>query len=305
MTRLLFALLLLTGCFREHGAGDAPTRDGGLPPDGGAWTTCRAADEGGGREGDPCTFSERCFGDGPCRGTTTSCVDGRLHIEHMVDEGCPTSCADLVEGSDPSGRACETDFGTCTIAVDACCIASFRCEGGFVVQVGASACDTECGGTELCGSGSPPPPEAVVCTGDSDCDSSAGAYCLPPGEDPGCGVCSVAERDCESSADCPDATHCEEYEPPCSSCDGSTPSACVEDCVPGGCPDRQQCVEGACVPLRCDTGAIECPQNFRCDGTTDDGCARLTCTLDTDCDCGSCVSGRCYPGPGTCELPRA
>ncbi len=304
--RFALALLLLTGCFRNHGTTDeGPADDGGIGRDGGAWTSCREADLGG-RTGDPCTFEDACFGDGPCTGTSVRCVGGRLEIERTTDPTCPTSCDELaaLEG-DPRSRTCAVDFGTCALPTSECCVGTYRCDGGFVVLLGET-CDTDCAASDVCASWSPPPPEAIPCTSDGDCDASAGAYCLPPRGDPGCGICSTAERTCASDADCPEGTHCEEYEPACPTCDGTMPTACFEDCVPGGCPAGLECsAGGACVPLRCDTGAIDCPENFRCTGFSDDGCVRLGCESATECDCGSCIGGQCYEGPGTCELPRA
>jgi len=302
----LTLLLLLTGCFRNHGITDDRVTDGGTGRDGGAWTSCREADLGG-RTGDPCTFEESCFGDGPCTGTSVRCVSGRLRIERTVDPSCPTSCADLeASDDDPSGQRCEADLGTCTVAIDECCAGSFRCEGGFVTQVGTTLCDTDCAGSSVCPGWTPPPPGAVPCTNDGDCDPDVGDYCLPPGEDAACPVCRVDESTCVNDADCPDGSHCAEYDPGCPLCDGTLPTTCFEDCVAGGCPDGQECSEGgACVPLRCDTGAIACPENFRCTGFSGDGCLRLGCESDGDCDCGSCIDSRCYEGPGTCELPRA
>jgi len=302
--RLTLALLLLTGCFRNHGAG-GDDRDGGRAMDGGAgpWRDCYEADVFG-REGDPCDFEGACFGDGPCTSSTNRCLDGRVDVQRTTDPTCPTSCADLEGLELTTTHRCEVDFGTCTLALDECCVGSFRCEGGFVRQVGATACDSDCGETGVCESWAPPPPEGVPCTADSDCDSAATEYCLPPGESPACPVCSPDERSCLSDADCPDGTHCAEYEPVCPPCDGIAPTTCFENCVPGGCPDGETCTPGGgCTPLRCESGAVECPDNHRCTGGGDDGCARLACERDSDCDCGSCISGLCYDGPGVCRRP--
>ncbi len=300
--RLTLSLLLLTGCFRNHGAGgdDAPGTDGGTGP----WLTCYDADVFG-APGDPCDFDDACYGDGPCTGVTTRCIDGRVDVERMTAPGCPTSCDEFILARRPTGMPCEF-AGTCTVAIDECCVGSFECDGGFVRQVGATACDSDCGETSVCEGWAPPPPEGVPCTADSDCDPAAFEYCLPPGVSPDCPVCTTDERTCASDADCPAGTHCAEYEPVCPPCDGIAPTACFENCVPGSCPEGQTCVEGGgCVPLRCDTGAIDCEENFRCTGAGDDGCARLACERDSDCDCGSCISGVCYDGPGVCREPSA
>ncbi|MBA2665243.1 MAG: hypothetical protein H0U74_23345 [Bradymonadaceae bacterium] len=155
-------------------------------------------------------------------------------------------------------------------------------------------------------------PTEQLCREHDDCTDNQG-HCYPPGLNPSCGACFQTARDCESTdaKSCGEGELCESYHPECP-CDGEELSTrCVVDCRDDAsvCDDSQKCNdEGFCVVLRCDTDTVSCPTDASCtpnDAASDKhGCLRKSCEADDDCSCGACVFGRCFEGPGRCELPR-
>lgn len=235
----------------------------------------------------------------------------------------------LAAVSAASGAAC--DFSRTCFADGRTCDSSLtlRCVDGLLVIERDVTCDAG-----VLSDAGPPPIDGGVCApdepsfgagcrSDADCATARWERCIAPGENPGCGVCRIPTRDCETDADCspPDASPgiCHEFVDPCSTFGGGiacgpggdpTSSICIPRCEAAGCPEGQACAsDGRCAPVRC--GAeYTCPAGTACAsgaGVGDaHGCERLSCASDADCPCGTgCVEGACHPVLGVCEPPRA
>jgi hypothetical protein len=138
------------------------------------------------------------------------------------------------------------------------------------------------------------------------------AECVPPCTASSC----AADQQCGADGKCAPA--------PCTSgyacaadqaCHPTQPGADPHGCVPASCAsDGFSCPTGSackaafgmdahgCNVPRCDALSGSCPHNSRCDpsSATPDGCVRLSCSKDTDCDCGACVLGLCENQPFIC-----
>lgn len=177
------------------------------------------------------------------------------------------------------------------------------------------------------------PPGTITCLAPADCvpfnDSNRQLECFS-GLNPYPQVCGGVppREECRKDLDCAPGKICERAP----FCGGS---ACMPACTAQGCRPGTTCVDGRCVPRRCDEpGADPCAQHWSCKpgpGTIDTfgcapdpcttgayhcplpldckpggfrpdlhGCALRTCTRATDCACGSCVMGVCEAGPGIC-----
>lgn len=309
---LFFALC--TGCFGSHGD---PGDDAGVPPaDGGSvWTECFDALNGA-RDGDACDFDESCGDvlpgcDGEDRGREVLCLSGRVQFFERTCTLAPwESCSAYLEGGGVPGSPCTEGFGVCTDEPgEDCCARSVTCEGGIVSDV--VACASECGETMDCEGYDGPPADARTCRDAAGCDSIES--CVPPGVSVCGGACQITPDECDADADCPDDHICLEHRVACA-CDAGVGHSCVPRCTADGCEDGFTCSDaGWCEPARC-TDGFACAHNMRCldepplgfpDPNVDvHGCERLACEGDADCDCGACVEGRCYDGPGVCEPPR-
>jgi hypothetical protein len=145
--------------------------------------------------------------------------------------------------------------------------------------------------------------------GDSTACEGVDGLCFPSGTGC-CPVKMMAPRTCASDPDCASGAVCEEYVPD-TACTFGLGTRCVPACTAGeACGDGDGLCDagGRCVPLACPT-AWTCPENFDCEasnpGADVHGCARRTCTADTDCECGACVNGGCHDGPGRCGFACA
>jgi hypothetical protein len=213
-------------------------------------------------------------------------------------------CAEyLARGGVPGVFCLDDQFEGCTLDEGDCCARRIDCVGGVVVDQRA------CGDCvdDVCPGYAPPPPEHPTCTSTLACE---GLPCVPPGTPRGCGFCRPAEHECEGDGDCGPGSFCVERPASCL-CDGATQRVCEIDCRTAEsdpCAAGERCAsDGRCRPLSCE-GEWACGVNLRCtpgaDAITDaHGCSRLACDTALDCDCGSCIDGLCYDGPGTCEPP--
>ncbi|MCB9660450.1 MAG: hypothetical protein R3B40_09710 [Polyangiales bacterium] len=153
----------------------------------------------------------------------------------------------------------------------------------------------------------PPAPPLNVCRTSSDC--SDGTQCFGA-SDGFCGICQRPERECEQDSECGAGRWCRAGRP---NCCGGVDTVCTPSCTsPGvGCEDGEICdaVTGRCERNGCLFLDLACPQNHDCDPERPDadasGCARRTCNVDGDCDCGFCVTGTCESQLGTCSFPPA
>lgn len=237
-------------------------------------------------------------------------------------DGVVRDCLAAMSAS--SGAACEP-LGVCRL--DAICgdSASWQCtDGRLVIQrfPGPATCDAGIG-TDGGACAPDEPTSGTGCRSDADCASARFERCIAPGENPGCGVCRIPMRGCETDADCspPDGSPgiCHEFVDPCSTFGGGiacgpggdpTSSTCIPRCESTGCPAGDACAsDGRCAPVHCGAD-YTCPEGTVCafgGGALDaHGCQRLTCAGDADCPCGTgCVEGACHPALGVCEPPRA
>jgi hypothetical protein len=134
----------------------------------------------------------------------------------------------------------------------------------------------------------PYPPQ---CSGDGSC--SADQVCASDG----CWVSCVSKCTPESCTGengvCGADGHCQP-----TPCDAGHDCGADADCAP-----TDPGADGhGCRPHSCTTDGYSCPPNSRCDATSPDahGCTVLTCSVDSECDCGVCWSGFCAAGPGYC-----
>ena len=172
-------------------------------------------------------------------------------------------------------------------------------------------CDSLCGaGTELCVSGSwvdcsAPSPREESCNAlDDDCDGSIDEALIRSCDNP-CGE-GMSRCDLGRWSDCPALSATEE------SCDGEDndcdglsdeqvicpePRAmcvrgrCATPCESGECSVGQECIEGVCLDLPCQScRPFEFCEQDRCV----DPCAALSCDEGSYCDQGECLEGDCY-----------
>jgi hypothetical protein len=147
-----------------------------------------------------------------------------------------------------------------------------------------------------------------TCHTDGDCH---GQSCVGPDPGPSCGI--PPQHGCTSSSDCGSGEVCSVVFDPCSA--SGFGSQCGSPCTGGAtCGTGLRCnAEGACEPVPCGQG-VTCPSYQRCGSPTttgpvwgfDDGCATISCVLDSDCPTfGACINGACQSGPGRCETPAA
>ena len=167
------------------------------------------------------------------------------------------------------------------------------------------------GGTTLTGSGGSggvanTEINDTPCRSSTECAGSA-MYCRPPGE-PMCGPPCLSRRDCESDDECGADEVCHEivWVPCCGWWSEPLPTRCLPQCTAGDCGDDSQCVGGRCEPILCSEGS-ECPPYTPCHPGDPDadanGCRRLDCETDADCEDGYCVNSSCYEALGTCTVP--
>lgn len=295
------AAFLLAGCFDTHGRGGG---DAGPEGDGGVIRACSLARFA--PEGAPCDFAGSCDGGlGECGPPTTiQCVEGRIRVLHPICiRAFPRNCEEYLRWGAPGDFCIEDDFTGCTLDESGCCSRRIDCVGNSVID------ETVCGDCEprSCPGYMPPPPVYPSCRSGSDCDESVGG-CTPAGTPHACGVCREPVTDCLTDADCAIGDLCiEEEGAPCG-CRGPD-RVCAPDCrvVDDACgPDEICDVAGRCRAPSC-TDGFACPSNMRCEREGGDahGCARVGCTVDSDCDCGLCMDGVCQDGPGECRPPVA
>ncbi|WP_157069760.1 hypothetical protein [Sandaracinus amylolyticus] len=301
MGAALGAALVMGGCFGAHGRGDdadaGPLGDGGLVGD------CAAASAA--PEGAPCVDGLHCDDFGSCGPSTTiRCVDGRLRRMSRICSPPPRArdCDEYARFAGGPVLCDAAEFVGCTRDEGDCCFTRIDCEGGMVVETRLCGdCEGECPGY------TPPPPEHPICTSSVACE---GFPCVPPGTPRACGICRPAEHQCEVDGDCGPGSFCVERAASCL-CDGATQRVCEIDCRTAEsdpCAAGERCgSDGRCRVLSCE-GEWTCGVNQRCtpgaDAPTDaHGCSRVACDTALDCDCGACIDGLCYDGPGTCEPP--
>jgi hypothetical protein len=89
---------------------------------------------------------------------------------------------------------------------------------------------------------------------------------------------------------------------------GGKTGSCIPACKgPGDCTAQEACdPSGHCVAKPC-ASDTDCPStsyvDYGCSSTH--VCAVKSCTTDADCGAHYCVSGTCYPQPGSCAPPAA
>lgn len=194
------------------------------------------------------------------------------------------------------------------------CRTSTECENGYACVdtpfTGCGMCmmpahecvsDADCGGG-LC--------EEYEQTGLCAC-GGLGTKCIPHCLDVAC----AAGFTCDPAGRCQPLSCAEGFA--CASdmvCGPAGAGADIHDCRPRPCDAGFTCGEGTtcamgsagadehgCAPIHCMDG-FTCPVNTTC--TTDPdghGCQRLSCEVDTDCDCGACVGGVCESQIRICD----
>ncbi len=305
--------LTLTGCFDVHGrVGD---EDAGAPIDSGRFFTDCWAALSGGENGDACSFDDSC-GDvlpgcgEPEPGREVACLGGRLQFFTRTCtlapwERCEDYVADYPHDGFPGAACIEETFGECAETIDPCCRVVVTCRGGAVHE--EHDCHDGCVEGPTCEGYAPPPPEFAPCRSTGDCASSES--CVPPGVPRACGICAPVPLECDGAADCGEGEVCVRENVPCS-CEPVLGALCRPACTTDSCAEGERCgSDGACEPIACDEGWV-CPDNTRCSAETGPalavdahGCFRIACASDIDCDCGACIDGLCYDGPGTCQPP--
>ncbi len=131
-------------------------------------------------------------------------------------------------------------------------------------------------------------PSDIDCRNDSECECGnclVGPICAGPG----CASFCASDADCDGGI-----------------CVGGCCPYCIPRCPETVCAEGTRCNDttGHCDLIPCDESGAACPTNTRCTpGSAGDGCVRLTCTTDADCDCGTCAEGHCWDRPGQCCPP--
>ncbi len=232
----------------------------------------------------------------------TACVSG-------MTSHAWTTCDLFRTGGGAPGDACDpATFGACSDG-EGCCN-HYSCDPStgtvrFQEPDCASACVPH---MDRCPGTSPPgSPTNGLCRSADDCATAP--ICLPPGgtlpDD--CLPCQPARHDCNTNADCAPRSVCASIARDCT-CMNEPSMVCVPSCADGSapCDAGETCgASGLCVPTPCNAG-YTCGVNTSCQvgspQADDHGCVRKTCTMDADCDCGACVGGACYDGPGVCTF---
>lgn len=144
------------------------------------------------------------------------------------------------------------------------------------------------------------PGEGEDCRSSDECGTDE--FCWLPGMSV-CGACPMPINECATDEDCGDGI-CVDLPVYCDMCPEPPGTQCIQRCTSGSCAEGERCDEtsGRCVPVPCSEG-YTCPDNTRCSDTGGDGhgCVTLTCSTDSDCDCGLCIGGSCMDGPGSCS----
>lgn len=310
---VFFALLssfggMASGCFGSHADGDSPDA-GPAPVDGGVWTECFDALVRG-SEGEPCNFATSCSEpscDESYPGREVLCLDGWLRFVERICTIAPwTSCEEYLPYGHPGDYCDASRFEACAVpSDDPCCTRNVRCGGSFVID--EVVCLEGCVMQPACEDYASPPPELPACRSASQC--AEGEACVPPGASRGCGgACRTPMRECATDAECEAGSVCVEELIACS-CDGGPDTVCRPPCTAGSCLEGETCgPDGVCAPTSCEDG-YACPPNTACaapgDAGPEDahGCVRRACDGDADCECGVCLDGQCFSGPGVCRLP--
>lgn len=239
-------------------------------------------------------------------------VRSRIHRfapGHRCPEGFPT-CR---EHSDCGGQQCVWDVrdysgvcGACFAPIRECqtdedCTRETVCKsvppaactcGSALGAACRPACSSQsCEDSETCGRDGHCKP--IACTDGYTCPT--GRVCVPRRLYVDGHGCSPERRDL-------DGLECDDHEV----CSPDT--AFPEDgCIAANCNDGDfACPTGKlCEPSGGDAGCVldpcqsddECAVNERCDPDSsvarENGCARLACEVDSDCDCGVCLKGHC------------
>ncbi|MBK8592281.1 MAG: hypothetical protein IPN77_24820 [Sandaracinaceae bacterium] len=168
----------------------------------------------------------------------------------------------------------------------------------------------EASGLRPAGGGGAPP---IIVPPQTDCRTSAdclgGTQCFGA-SDSFCGICQLPMRDCEDDTECSAGSWCRfgaarllwwRGDHLCPIC-GANGVACEEGEICDSATGR--CERNGCLFLD-----LACPENHECDPERPDadalGCARRGCNVDSDCDCGFCVTGTCEAQLGFCSFPPA
>lgn len=267
-----------------------PRPDGAVPFDGGAF------DAGGAS----CRRDAECDDGRVCNGVEL-CVAGRCEVTSrpVCEDGISCTVDECIEG-----------VGCVSRPDDALCGPGGRCDPAFGCSMRRCGSDDECddrlacNGFEVCGPGgvceSVMPPfcdDGIACTIDRCREPDGRCEAIP--DDSLCGIgraCDpmvgcVAAR-CSGDADCDDGTFCNGIETcgPDGVCQRGTPVVCPDD---GIACTREFCDEaarGACA-VRPDSSL--CPRGELCSPVPGDpdGCRRIECMTDAQCDDGSVCNG--------------
>lgn len=312
---VLAVALSFLGCANTHTSTDGSLPDGSVA-DGSSASDCESFRDGAGA---PCTFEGTCvvppeFGDEvrECCSNIRACEDGVATVtercagdtvgERQPWNLCETylSAGGICSRGGLPGDPCDmATFGECTVGESPpprSCTVTVTCVDDVVVEACShTACIDE---VAL-------PTGVEACRSDGDC-TTPDESCFRD-DDELCGPCMTPTRECESDEECATGAHCVESRPTCSC--GGLASTCQPACSAASeCGADELCQgDGRCVAVSCEAG-FDCPENTRCatDGSGDaHNCARLTCTADSECDCGFCVRGACASSIGTCMVPPA
>ncbi len=298
-------LSIPSGCFGDH-LTDVPT---------GPWTSCELALRRA-FEGDECAFDAACEEGDPCRGylVRLSCDSGRIRVGVESDDCEPMpprddvlweSAEEYVAGGGRPGEACTSPipFGG-HIETTRCCSRVVECPYAPAEVTNRYVCFGDCAVPWCDGYQAPGAP---LCRSAADCPSGSLGCWVPDIALPGCAErCEAPRHACDTDADCPTDVRrliCASGHDVC--CE--TSRQCVIPCTDavGGCdnPTERCRSDGRCEPIPCGDGWA-CPTSARCEPGAPDadlhGCVRRGCTDDRECDCGTCVHGRCFDGPGFC-----
>jgi hypothetical protein len=278
-----------------------------------AATGCGTADQF--TSGDPFTSvgGEGGEATAPAEGGGGSGTAGSVTAGTNTEAGTPGSGGTLLGGC--RGPEDCSDGDPCTQDVcrpDGVCVLSPKCAAN------QQCCEGDCG----------------ECCEDTDCDDNIGCTddecfagtCMHIPDSASCG----AGKYCSLVGDCMAQEPCNPINP--AACDDG--SLCTKDacainlCVHDFCSDATQCcpetgcANECCADQECDTDsdpctvgvcaagvcslAPRCGDGEQCCATADGAscgscCSAEECSDDVDCTVDSCVEGRCYNPPGSCE----